>query len=70
MASERLAANREGLVEALETLPLFALGIANHVRLNDEDEDHAALAHLDELTVAIGTWRECLMVLMSERRTR
>lgn len=70
MASERLEASRGGLVEAIETLPEFATSIAAHVFLDNEDDDHAALAHLDELTVAVDTWRECLKVLMADRKNR
>lgn len=70
MASEWLEASRGGLIEAIETLPEFARGITEHLALDDEDEDHAALAHLDELTVAVGTWRDCLMVLMADRKNR
>lgn len=70
MASEWVEASRDGLVEALETLPGFAMSIVKHVQNDDENEDHAALAHLDELTVAVDTWRQCLIGLMAERSTR
>lgn len=70
MPSEWLEASRGGLIEAIETLPEFATNIALHVLLDNEDDDHAALAHLDELTVAVDTWRDCLKVLMADRSKR